>query len=95
MNNEIKKEVLDVLSLDPIKQKDICRELEQKGINLEPRILRKYFKDINNDLFMARLILLLYQINMEHIKANLKKIFVYSTKIKSSMQRASYGQLIM
>ena len=55
MNNEIKKEVLDVLSLEPIKQRDICLELEKKGIYLDPRILRKYLKDINNDFIHGKI----------------------------------------
>lgn len=55
MNNEVKQAVIETLTNDAKKQRYICDELLERGINLEPRILRKYFKDINNDFIHGKI----------------------------------------
>ena len=45
-NNEL---IIQVLTEEPQKQVDISNKLYELGVHIEPRILRKHFRQINND----------------------------------------------
>ena len=50
-----KELIIQVLTEEPQKQVDISKKLNVLGINIEPRILRKYFRKINNDFIHGRI----------------------------------------
>lgn len=50
-----KELIIKVLTEEPQKQVDISKKLNDLGINIEPRILRKYFRQINNDFIHGRI----------------------------------------
>lgn len=50
-----KELIIKVLTEEPQKQVDISNKLNELGVHIEPRILRKYFRQINNDFIHGKI----------------------------------------